>query len=112
MMQDVLAATTVLSLVSVVTFVVVYGWRARHSWWRDPLGRVLMLGGLAVGSLSGVGTLRRVDQRTAAIDIADWLTVASAVAYLLVAAVWAYKTKTIIRETRGQHDRHEGAHRP
>lgn len=100
MTQYLLSAATVLALLSALLFVATYAVRARAGWWRDPLGRMLMLGGLAIGGLAAVGTVRRIDSRLDCIDLAHVLNVASIVAYLLVAAVWGYKTWTVLRETR------------
>ena len=100
MTQNLLGTATVLALLSVVVFIGTYAIRARTGWWRDPLGRMLMLGGLAVGGLAAVGTVRRIDSRLDCIDLAHVLNIGSVVAYLLVAAVWGYKTWTVLRETR------------
>ena len=100
--QDVLFAATVAAFLSTTGFVVVYWVRARHTWWRDPLGRMLMLGGVAVALLSGVGTVRRVNTHYG-LSMETWLTVGSIVAYLAVAATWLYKSRVVVKETR----RHE-----
>ncbi len=96
--HDFLIVATVAALASTLAFVVVYWVRARHSWWRDPLGRMLMLGGAAVALLAGVGTVRRVNTRYE-LGMEMWLTIASSIAYLAVAATWLYKSRTVIKET-------------
>ncbi|QGX08238.1 hypothetical protein EEW87_16330 [Janibacter melonis] len=102
--QNLLEAVTALALLSVSVFVAVYAYRARSSWWRDPLGRMLMLGGAAMTLLVGVGSARRIDSRIDSVDLTDWLTYGSIVAYLAVAVVWAYKTVTVWRETEPPED--------
>ena len=94
MMQDLLLAATLLALVSVVVFIVAY---ARLPWYASSLGRAIMAGGFAVGLLSGVGAIRRFDNRFNDGGLADWLTVGSTLAYLIVAAVWSYKTRTVLK---------------
>lgn len=102
--QDALAIATGVALLSVAVFLLVYAVRARETWWSDPLGRVLMLGGVAVGGIAAVGTARRIDTRVESIDIAHEITVASAIAYLAVAAVWLYKALVVYQETRRSRD--------
>ena len=102
--QDVLEIATGFALMSIVLFIGVYAFRARFTWWRDPLGRVLMLGGFAVGGLAAVGSVRRIDTRVSTIDLSHELAVASIFAYLGVAAVWLYKAYVVHRETRRKHD--------
>ena len=102
--QDLLVVATVAALVSTLAFVVVYWVRARSSWWRDPLGRMLMLGGVAVALLAAVGTVRRVNTRYE-LGMETWLTIGSIVAYLAVAATWLYKALVVYRETRRNHHR-------
>lgn len=102
--QDALAIATGVALLSVATFLVVYAVRARETWWSDPLGRVIMLGGFAVGGIAAVGTARRIDTRVESIDLAHEIAVASTVAYLAVAAVWLYKALVVYRETRRKSD--------
>ena len=96
--QNLLIVATVAAFLSTSAFVVVYWVRARRSWWRDPLGRMLMLGGAAVALLSGVGTVRRFNTHYG-LSMETWLTVGSIVAYLAVAATWLYKSRTVIKET-------------
>ena len=100
--QDALIVATVAALLSVSAFVVTYALRARATRWRDLLGQAHKLGGLAVGGLAAVGTVRRIDTRIDAIDLSRELVVGSTIAYLAVAAVWLYKTLVVIRET--DHD--------
>ena len=102
--QNTLAIVTVVALLSIVAFLVVYAIRARETWWSDPLGRALMLGGFAVGGIAAVGTARRIDTRIESIDIDHELVVASIFAYLAIAAVWLYKTFVVYRETRRDDD--------
>ena len=102
--HDALVIATGAALLSVATFLVVYGIRARGTWWTDPLGRAVMLGGFAVGSIAAVGTVRRIDTRVDSIDLAHEITVASVLAYLAVAAVWLYKALVVHRETRHKRD--------
>ena len=102
--QDALVAATGVSLLSVAVFLIVYAVRARETWWRDPLGRALMLGGLAVGSLSAVGSVRRIDTHMDSVDLAHELIVASTLGYLAVAAVWLYKALVVFKETRRRRD--------
>lgn len=102
--QDALVIATGAALLSVAFFVIIYAVRARETWWRDSLGRALMLGGFAVGSLAAVGSVRRIDTHLDSIDLADELTVASTLAYLVVAAVWLYKARVVCRETRRRRD--------
>lgn len=97
---DALAIATGAALLSVATFLVVYAVRARGTWWRDPLGRVLMLGGFAVGSIAAVGAVRRVDHRVESINLEYEIAVASTFAYLAVAAVWAYKAIVVYKVNR------------
>ena len=42
-----------------------------------------------------VGTVRRIDDRVESVDLSDALNISSAVAYLIIAGVWAYKTWVI-----------------
>ena len=102
--QDVLEIATGLALASVAFFLVTYGIRARETWWSDPLGRAIMLGGFAVGSIAAVGSVRRVDDRVSTIDLTHELAVASIFAYLAVSAVWLYKAYVVHRETQRKHD--------
>lgn len=102
--QDALGIATGAALLSTAVFLIVYAVRARETWWRDPLGRVIMLGGFAVGCLTAVGSVRRIDTRVESIDIALELTIASTLAYLTVAAVWLYKTLVVYHETRRKRD--------
>lgn len=102
--QDALEIATGVALLSVAVFLVVYAVRARGTWWSDPLGRVLMLGGIAVGTIAAVGTARRIDTRVASIHLEHELIVASTFAYLAVAAVWLYKALVVYQETRRKHD--------
>lgn len=102
--QDALFIATGTALLSVAAFLIVYGVRARGTWWSDPLGRVLMLGGFAVGTIAAVGTVRRIDTRVESIHLAHELTVASTIAYLAVAAVWLYKALVVYQETRRRRD--------
>ena len=106
--QDALAIATGVALLSVAVFLIVYAVRARETWWRDPLGRALMLGGFAVGSIAAVGTARRIDTHVESIDLAHEITVASTFAYLAVAAVWLYKALVVYRETRRKRDDDKG----
>lgn len=98
--QDALGIATGVALLSVALFLIAYAVRARETWWRDSLGRALMLGGLGVGGLAAVGSVRRIDNRIDSIDLADELIIASTFAYLAVAAVWLYKARVVYRETR------------
>ena len=106
--QDALEIATALALLSTAFFLGTYAFRARLTWWRDPLGRVLMLGGFAVGGLAAVGTARRIDDRVESIDLAHEIAVASTIAYLAVAAVWLYKALVVYRETRRKRDDKDG----
>lgn len=105
--SDALVIATGAALLSVATFLVVYAVRARGTWWSDPLGRVLMLGGIAVGTIAAVGTARRIDTRVDSIDLAHEIAVASVFAYLAVAAVWLYKAFVVYRETQRKRDEDE-----
>lgn len=102
--SDALFIATGAALLSVTTFLVVYAVRARETWWSDPLGRVLMLGGFAVGTIAAVGTVRRIDTRVESIHLAHEIAVASTIAYLAVAAVWLYKAIVVYQETRRRRD--------
>lgn len=102
--QDALEVATGVALLSVAAFLVVYAVRARETWWSDPLGRAIMLGGFAVGGLAAVGSVRRIDTRVSTIDLSHELAVASIFAYLAVAAVWLYKAYVVHRETQRKHD--------
>lgn len=102
--QDALEIATALALLSTAFFLGTYAFRARLTWWRDPLGRALMLGGVAVGGLAAVGAIRRIDTRFDSIDLSHALAIASAIAYLGVAAVWLYKAFVVIHETRRRDD--------
>ena len=106
--QDALEIATGVALLSVATFLVVYAVRARETWWSDPLGRAIMLGGFAIGGLAAVGTARRIDTRVASIHLEHELVVASTFAYLAVAAVWLYKALVVYRETRRKRDDDKG----
>ena len=97
---DALAIATGVALLSVAAFLIVYAFRARETWWSDPLGRAIMLGGFAVGGIAAVGTARRIDTHVESIDLAHEITVASTFAYLAVAAVWLYKALVVYRETK------------
>lgn len=98
MINDLLVVATVAAMLSVTVFVVVYALSA--PWHRSPLGRVLMGSGLALLVLTGVGVLRRLDNRATGGDYADALAIGSIVGYAVVALAWAYKTRVIVRETR------------
>ena len=106
--QDALDIATGVALLSVATFLVVYTVRAWGTWWSDPLGRAIMLGGFAIGGLAAVGTARRIDTRIDSIDIDHELVVASIFAYLAVSAVWLYKALVVYRETRRKRDDDKG----
>lgn len=106
--QDALGIATGAALLSTAVFLIVYAVRARETWWRDPLGRVIMLGGFAVGCLTAVGSVRRIDTRVESIDIAHELIIASTFAYLAVAAVWLYKALVVYQETRRRRDDDDG----
>ena len=106
--QNALDIATGIALLSVAAFLIVYAIRARGTWWSDPLGRALMLGGFAVGCIAAVGTARRIDDRVESIDLAHEIAVASIIAYLAVAAVWLYKALVVYRETRRKHDDEDG----
>ena len=98
LLADLLAVATVAAMLSVTVFVVIYALSA--PWHRSPLGRVLMGSGLALLVLTGVGTLRRIDNRATGGDYADALAIGSIVGYTVVALAWAYKTRVIVRENR------------
>ena len=102
--QDALEVATGVALLSVAAFLVVYAVRARETWWSDPLGRAIMLGGFAVGGIAAVGTARRIDDRVESIDLAHEIAVAATFAYLAIAAVWLYKALVVYRETRRKRD--------
>ena len=102
--QDAHEFATGIALLSVAVFLIVYAVRARETWWSDPLGRAIMLGGFAVGGIAAVGTARRIDTRVESIDLAHEIAVASTFAYLAVAAVWLYKAIVVYRETRRRRD--------
>ena len=102
--QDALEVATGVALLSVAVFLVVYAVRARETWWSDPLGRAIMLGGFAVGGIAAVGTARRIDDRVESIDLAHEIAVAATFAYLAIAAVWLYKALVVHRETRRKRD--------
>ena len=102
--QDALEVATGVALLSVAVFLVVYAVRARETWWSDPLGRAIMLGGFAVGGIAAVGTARRIDDRVESIDLAHEIAVAATFAYLAIAAVWLYKALVVYRETRRKRD--------
>ena len=102
--QDALEVATGVALLSVAVFLVVYAVRARETWWSDPLGRAIMLGGFAVGGIAAVGTARRIDDRVESIDLAHEIAIASTFAYLAIAAVWLYKALVVHRETRRKRD--------
>lgn len=102
--QDALEVATGVALLSVAAFLVVYAVRARETWWSDPLGRAIMLGGFAVGGIAAVGTARRIDTRVDSIHLEHELVVASTFAYLAVAAVWLYKALVVYQETRRKRD--------
>lgn len=96
-LQDVLTAANVAALLSVLAFIAVY---ARVPWWRSSLGRALMTGALAVGLISIVGVIRRFDNRFNDGSHADWLSIGSSIAYLMIALVWLYKAKVVREEER------------
>ena len=100
MIADALLVATGAALLSVAVFLIVYAVRARGAWWSDPLGRAIMLGGFAVGSLAAIGTARRIDTRIESIHLAYEITVASIFAYLAVAGVWLSKVRVVYKETR------------
>lgn len=102
--QDALMVATGAALLSVAVFLIVYAVRARGAWWSDPLGRAIMLGGFAVGSIAAVGSVRRIDNRIDSINLAHEIAVASTFAYLAVSAVWLYKALVVYRETRRRRD--------
>ena len=90
------------------SFLIVYAVRARETWWSDPLGRAIMLGGFAVGGIAAVGTARRIDTRIDSIHLEHEIAVASTFAYLAVAAVWLYKALVVYQETRRKRDDEDG----
>ena len=98
MITTLLFAATVLALISTGAFIIVYATHAH--WWNDPLGRMLMLGGISVFSLCAVGTLRRIDFYLDSVVITQRLEIGSVLGYLFVAVVWAYKTYVVVRETK------------
>ena len=102
--QNALDIATGIALLSVEVFLVVYAVRARETWWSDPLGRAIMLGGFAVGGIAAVGTARRIDTHVDSIDLAHEIAVASTFAYLAIAAVWLYKALVVYRETKRDDD--------
>ena len=106
--QGALAIVTIVALLSTVVFLIVYAVRARETWWSDPLGRAVMLGGFAVGGIAAVGTARRIDTRVDTIDIEHQIAIASTFAYLAIAAVWLYKALVVYRETRRKDDDENG----
>ena len=77
--QDALDIATGVALLSVAAFLIVYAVRARETWWSDPLGRAIMLGGFAVGGLAAVGSARRIDTRIESIDLAHEIAIASTI---------------------------------
>ena len=85
--QDALEVATGVALLSVAAFLVVYAVRARETWWSDPLGRAIMLGGFAVGGIAAVGTARRIDTRVDSIDLAHEIAIASTFAYLALSLI-------------------------
>lgn len=96
-LHDVLAGANIVALLSVSVFIVTY---ARVTWWRSTLGRTLMAGAFAVGFIAVIGVFRRLDNRFHGGDHGDILSFASAIAYLVIAATWAYKTYVIVQENR------------
>ena len=106
--QDALDIATGVALLSVAAFLIVYAIRARKTWWRDTLGRALMLGGFAVGGIAAVGTARRIDTHVESIDLAHEVAIASTFAYLAVAAVWLYEAFVVYQETRRKRDDDDG----
>lgn len=94
MVDSMLVVSTALAFISLVVFTVTY---LRVPWHATPLGRALMAGGLSVGLLTAVGLVRRIDTRVESVNLGDVLTWGSVIAYLTVAAVWAYKTYVLAR---------------
>lgn len=94
MADSMLVISTALAFISLAVFTVVY---LRVPWHATPLGRALMAGGLSVGLLTAVGLVRRIDTRVESVNLGDVLTWGSVIAYLTVAAVWAYKTYVLAR---------------
>ena len=98
MITTLLFAATVLALIATGAFILTYATHAH--WWNDPLGRMLMLGGISVFSLCAVGTLRRIDYYLDSVVITQRLEIGSVLGYLFVAVVWAYKTYVVLHETK------------
>lgn len=94
MADSMLVVSTALAFISLAVFTIMY---LRVPWYSTSLGKALMAGGLSVGLLTTVGLVRRVDTRVESVNLGDVLTWGSVIAYLTVAAVWAYKTYVLAR---------------
>lgn len=99
-----LVVSTVLAFISLAVFIVTY---SRVPWYATTLGKALMAGGLSVGLLTAVGLVRRIDTRVESVNLGDVLTWGSVIAYLTVAAVWAYKTYVLARSPKRTDENRE-----
>ena len=99
MADSMLVVSTALAFISLAVFTIMY---LRVPWYSTSLGKALMAGGLSVGLLTTVGLVRRVDTRVESVNLGDVLTWGSVIAYLTVAAVWAYKTYVLARADKDE----------
>lgn len=96
MIENLLLAATSLAFLSSVAFIVNYA--LVKNWWRSSLGRALMGGGAAVLTVTVSGMLHRIDDFVGTYDWSNELAVVTIFPYLMISAVWAYKTHVIRSE--------------
>lgn len=93
MIETILMTSTALALVSVAVFVVYFG--TTRKWERTPEGRSLMSVALATGILAAAAFVKRIDEVTD-LDIWPYLRPVVAIAWLTIAAVYAWRALTLM----------------
>ena len=93
MIETILMTSTALALVSVGVFVVYFG--TTRTWERTPEGRSLMAVALATGILAAAAFAKRIDE-VSALGIWPYLRPVVAIAWLMVAAVYAWRALTLM----------------
>lgn len=98
MIEAILMTATALALVSVGVFVIYFG--TTRTWERTSEGRSLMAVALATGVLAAAACVKRVDE-VSDLDIWPYLRPVVAIAWLIIAAVYAWRAFTLL-PGRGQ----------